>query len=560
MVECGVVLDGKYRIEGVLKRGGMGVVVEAWHLRLEQRVAIKVLLPSRVNSEEARLRFEREAQAAYRLKSEHAVTVHDVGMLPSGAPYMVMELLEGEDLRDLICNRGPLPVQEAVDYVLQACEAVAEAHANEIVHRDLKPENLFMSRRLDGEAHIKVLDFGISKVGWSRQNGEPERCLTNDGIVGSPLYMAPEQWVSSRDVGPAADQWALSAILYELLTGVTPFQAPQPMELYGKVLNDRPRNLAELCPQVPGGLRDIVHQGLSKLPARRFPSLAEFALKLAEFGSPESSSRVRQAVALLGFMGKTPKSVRPWRDDPLAADRIDNATTIAATGFETIPDHEFKQRSDGPVSRFTEIRGSTEAGVPSDVHPCLPRPLGDDLNRARQAPASSQLPTGVGPRLRPQLTLARVLLLVVVTTAAATLWRGRAVGRDAVSHRLSVQGQNETATVTPGQGRSRIYDRTSTVTRGKEPAPIAVSAPTATTAKGAGYSVARTSSRRRPLSRKSVSTKQPVVASSPPHSATSSPKVPAEPVATEPPADTASPKLSGSAPPSLSVLDDYVTE
>src|SRR6187549_3306 len=158
----GEVLGGKYRVERVIGRGGMGVVVAARHVALHQAVAIKLLPDEQAKDAENVARFMREARAVVRLKSEHAIKVTDVGRRKNGAPYFVMELLEGEDL-DTMVTRGPLPIADAVDYVIQACEAVAEAHALGIIHRDLKPRNLFLSMRRDGRRIVKVLDFGLAK-------------------------------------------------------------------------------------------------------------------------------------------------------------------------------------------------------------------------------------------------------------------------------------------------------------------------------------------------------------------------------------------------------------
>src|SRR6185369_9371107 len=160
----GDVVAGKYRVERVLGKGGMGVVVAAEHTVLRQKVAIKFLLPEAMQRKGAAERFEREARAASAIQNEHVARVTDVGVLETGAPYMVMEYLTGKDLGELIRERGKLPIPEAVDYLLQASEAIAEAHALGIIHRDLKPANLFVTTRPDGTPLVKVLDFGLSKV------------------------------------------------------------------------------------------------------------------------------------------------------------------------------------------------------------------------------------------------------------------------------------------------------------------------------------------------------------------------------------------------------------
>src|SRR5262245_32497698 len=185
-VKRGDVLAGKYRVESVLGVGGMGVVVAATHLDLLETRAIKLMLPEALESADSVERFLREARASSRLESEHVARVHDVGRLDDGSPYMVMEYLEGTDLRGLLRQRGTITVAEAALYAIQACEALAEAHAMGIVHRDLKPGNLFVTRRRDGSTCVKVLDFGISKVQGS--DDDPEMTSTQ-AVMGSPTYM-----------------------------------------------------------------------------------------------------------------------------------------------------------------------------------------------------------------------------------------------------------------------------------------------------------------------------------------------------------------------------------
>ena len=209
-VEQGDVLAGKYRVDRVLGVGGMGVVVAATHLQLEERVALKFMLPEAYGDPDLAARFTREARAAVKLKSEHVARVLDVGTLDTGAPYIVMEYLDGTDLADELHKKGPLPVHEAAEYVLQACDALAEAHALGIVHRDLKPANLFLTRRGDGSPLVKLLDFGISKT--SAFNDAGVAMTKTAAMMGSALYMSPEQMTSPKDVDARADVWALGTI------------------------------------------------------------------------------------------------------------------------------------------------------------------------------------------------------------------------------------------------------------------------------------------------------------------------------------------------------------
>ena len=274
MVELGTVLLGKYRIERVIGEGGMGVVARAHHLQLDQPVAIKFLLPEVLGDREVVQRFVREAQAAVKLRSEHVARVHDVGTLETGAPYMVMEYLEGTDLGGLLRQQGALAAGQAVDFMLQACEALAEAHALGIVHRDIKPANFFITRRAHGAPLLKVLDFGISKAPVSVDAG----LTRTQAIMGTPAYMSPEQMRSSRRVDARADIWAVGVVLYELLTGRRPFVGETFSALCLTVAMDP---LPPLDGALPAGLRQVVMRCLEKEPDARYQDMAALAAALA---------------------------------------------------------------------------------------------------------------------------------------------------------------------------------------------------------------------------------------------------------------------------------------
>jgi eukaryotic-like serine/threonine-protein kinase len=294
-VREGDLLAGKYRVERVLGRGGMGIVVAARHEELDQLVAIKFVLEEALDNEDAVQRFLREARAAVKLKSEHVARVLDVGKLDSGAPYMVMEFLEGNDLAKILETSDPIPPETAADWVHQACEAVAEAHAAGIVHRDLKPENLFLTRTVGTSQKIKVLDFGVSKAMSGGASGELSGLTRTRAMLGSPLYMAPEQMRSSRDVDARADIWALGVVLFQLLTRRWPFEADTMPELCLKVVSDPPLSLAELRPDVPLELVAVIERCLEKNPADRVANAGELALALEPFVQPASRLRAERA-------------------------------------------------------------------------------------------------------------------------------------------------------------------------------------------------------------------------------------------------------------------------
>jgi eukaryotic-like serine/threonine-protein kinase len=293
-------IDGKYQVVRALGSGGMGIVVAARHKQLGEKVAIKFLHPRMVEDEQAVARFLREARAAARIKSEYIARVHDVGTLPDGGPYMVMEFLEGGDLTAWIKQKSPVPVAQAVDFVLQACVGVAEAHMLGIVHRDLKPSNLFCVRRADGQVAIKVLDFGISKMS-DRDASAGEAALTaTSAAMGSPLYMSPEQMRSARDVTAAADLWALGVVLYELLVGTPPFIGRSVTEIAVNVATQTPASIATVRPDAPPGLEAVILRCLRKDPRARYGNVGELALALAEFAPARSRPLVDRIAGMTG--------------------------------------------------------------------------------------------------------------------------------------------------------------------------------------------------------------------------------------------------------------------
>src|SRR5215470_10803025 len=234
----------------------MGVVVKAMHLQLNQPVAMKFLLPEVLGNQQVVQRFLREAQAAVRLKSEHVARVIDVGTLETGAPYMVLEYLEGADLSGY--PRNQLTIGGVIDLMLQACEALAEAHSIGIVHRDIKPANFFVTRGPDGSYLVKILDFGISKA----PTGQPDRNLTATMMVmGTPAYMSPEQMRASKSVDNRSDIWSLGIVLYELLQGVPPFEADTFSSMIIKVATEQ---LPPMTVRLPAGLDTAVYRCLEK--------------------------------------------------------------------------------------------------------------------------------------------------------------------------------------------------------------------------------------------------------------------------------------------------------
>jgi len=269
----------------------MGVVVAAHHLQLDEKVALKFLLPVALKNADAVSRFAREARAAVKIKSEHVARVSDVGQLDNGSPYMVMEHLEGIDLADWLRDRGPMSAEQACEFVLQASEAIAEAHVLGIVHRDLKPANLFCVRRADGLLSVKVLDFGISKVMPGGAGSDRDMTRTT-AVLGSPYYMSPEQIQASKGVDARSDIWALGVILYELVAGRVPFDAEAMTELIVKIATAAPRGFSAPSGELPPGFAAVVMRCLEKDRDRRFQTIAELAVALHDFAPKRSKSSV----------------------------------------------------------------------------------------------------------------------------------------------------------------------------------------------------------------------------------------------------------------------------
>jgi serine/threonine-protein kinase len=271
-----LVAGGKYRVDRIIGHGGMGMVIGATHLRLQQPVALKFLRPELAEKPEVVERFVREARASAQLRGEHVCRVSDVETAENGVPYIVMELLDGRDLASLLDARRSLPVPLVADYVLQACAGVAEAHALGIVHRDLKPGNLFLTTRPDGTPLVKVLDFGIAKA-----QREQSASLTHTStVLGSPSYMSPEQLKSPRNADARSDIWSIGVILYELTSGQLPFIGETLTALALHISMDP---VPPLGGPLPAGFDAIVYRCLEKDPAQRYPDLAELAHALAPY-------------------------------------------------------------------------------------------------------------------------------------------------------------------------------------------------------------------------------------------------------------------------------------
>jgi serine/threonine protein kinase len=329
-VQAGDVVAGKYRVERTLGRGGIGIVVAAHHLALDEAVALKFIGLNLEGEREVVQRLLREARATFRLRSKHTVRVLDADELPSGAVYIVMELLDGHDLRAELAERGPLPEAEVISYVLQACDALEEAHTLGIVHRDLKPHNLFLARQRRGPPIVKVLDFGMSKVDPAMFEGGP---LTRpETALGTPRYMAPEQWRSAATVDHRADIWALGVVMYELMTGKVPLQGMPLGERQARLLAGAIPSPSTLHPHVSAETARVVLRCLKADPVSRWRSVAHLATALRDACPTTTTEVEREEVTQTAVTAVVPttqmreRAARAFASDTSPSERLPEPT------------------------------------------------------------------------------------------------------------------------------------------------------------------------------------------------------------------------------------------
>ncbi len=399
-VQEGEVVAGKYRIERYLGSGGMGVVMAARHLALGEPVALKFVTEGRGGDREAMSRMMREARATFRLRSEHTVRVLDVGELPSGPLYIVMELLEGRDLRAELAARGPLPEDEVVRYALEACDALEEAHALGIVHRDLKPHNMFLAKSARGTTVLKLLDFGMSKLDPEQFDAEAGPLTRPDTALGTPRYMAPEQWKSATAVDARADVWALGVVMYELLTGEAPVSKLRGAERLARLLAGAIEDPRALRAEVTEPVARVIMRCLRADPKVRWPSVAHLRTALRDASPGRSRGAPRAEVT---------------RTDVTRAVPVDEMKERAARAFAGGPEApEGLHDPDGPLGVGPATRRATPAALhfepPSavdleattEVRPPLftPSSLVDPSTTSPQAPvAPVPAPTPTVPLL-----------------------------------------------------------------------------------------------------------------------------------------------------------------
>jgi serine/threonine protein kinase len=381
----GAVLEGAYRLVRLIGQGGMGAVYEALQLRLNKRVAIKLMSRELAANMVSLARFHREAEITSQLGHPHLVNVVDFGTAESGEPYLVMEFLDGEDLEQRLQKLGRLSLETTTLITRQVASALAAAHAQDIVHRDLKPANIFLLNVPGEPEFAKVLDFGISKVKAARA-----RLTRATAVVGTPYYMSPEQATGRvDDTDHRADQWALACIAWEMLSGRTPFVGDDATALFYQIINVEPAPLARFVPGLPPGVEEVLRKALSKKFDDRYPTIRDFAraFETVTFGHPSD-------------LTPPPQSITPGLAfDPATAGRVSAAS----------PD--------------------PSAALVSGRQPTPPRsgsPAGADVVLVRTAEHTSELGGRGASWVRPALAVVVTAALVIV---AAALFLFRSSGR-----------------------------------------------------------------------------------------------------------------------------------
>jgi len=416
-VRPGDVIAGKYQIDDLVAVGGMGMVVRATHLSLGHQVAIKVLLPEEASdSQQAVPRFLREARAAAGIHGDHVVRIYDVDTLESGLPYMVMELLSGLDLRRVVKTQGPLSVEQVVEFVLQAADAIGQAHDLGIVHRDLKPSNLFLTSRSDGKPLVKVLDFGISKA--SRDPLQEGTLTTTRAMMGSPMYMSPEQVRDAKSVDGRSDIWSLGVIMHELLTGRPAFRGDSLPAICASIAADPPAPLREKRPDVPPELEAIVIRCLEKDPARRFSTVAELRQALLPFSGRDASMPTATSGGGRVSLDSIPQGatvVSPVRggslptvgESPAALEG--SGAPLSRQEIETLPTQRFERSEPrAPSSAYQEVMSN----------PNVLRPPGVGIAPSDAPFAATGKQTGSS---RSRTAVAVIVALVGLAAAATTI-------------------------------------------------------------------------------------------------------------------------------------------
>jgi serine/threonine-protein kinase len=460
-VGVGEVINGKYLIESFLGEGGVGVVAAALNIELDEPVALKFLRPEMLAQPEIVARFMREAKAACRIKSEYVANVYDVGTQPDGAPFLVMEHLVGEDLGTVVSKRGQLGYREATEYVMQTCEALAVAHAQGVVHRDIKPENLFLTSRA-GMSVVKVLDFGISKAALTGSIfGSALPLVKTVNLMGTPLYMSPEQ-VRSADGGDMrSDIWALGMVLFEILTGTLPFSAPTITELCAAILEAPMASVTSYRTDLPEGYAEVLERCLERDPAKRFQNVAEMAVAFMPFAPKRAricAERAAQALRAAGLVEES--SVRFLSTMPPPSSQSSTLPSIPRVGA-------------GVSGSYPSATGSQPSFVSGSIPVMPPTPLLPMLPSANPSLLSQSAQLAVQASDHPPQASRTKLVLAFLAVAAV------AAGVGVVATRSTSRSDTTPAVVTRETAPSTVTGVTPQVAAATPATPETAAAGTA---------------------------------------------------------------------------------
>ncbi len=365
-VAVGDVINGKYLVQSFIGEGGVGIVAAAQNLELDERVALKFLRPEMLVQTDIVSRFLREAKAASSIKSEYVASVYDVGTTEDGAPFLVMEHLEGKDLGKLTAERGRFGHREATEYIMQTCEALAVAHSKGVVHRDIKPENLFLTSRA-GMSVVKVLDFGISKTALTGSIfGNALPLVKTVSLMGTPLYMSPEQVRSADGADTRSDIWSLGMVLYELLTGTLPYSAPTITELCAAILESPMVSITNYRDDLPAGYIEVLERCIEKDPNKRFQNVAEMAIAFMPFAPKRAricAERAAQALRAAGLVEES--SVRFLSTMPPPASTTNPALKLGTNPGITSPSVQFAPAISGAHPLHSQNDSGSVPSLPS---------------------------------------------------------------------------------------------------------------------------------------------------------------------------------------------------
>ncbi len=395
----------RYEIIATLGSGGCGVVYSARHVHLDQIVALKLLHRGLIHSEERVERFFREARATAAIGNPHIVRVSDCGVDDEGIPFLAMEFLKGAVLEDLIDDEKPLDVARAVDIELQILDGLAAAHDAGVVHRDLKPENIFLIRIAEGsQEFVKIVDFGVSKV--FKDSASFEKVLTGTGVLlGTPRYMSPEQFRGAKDVDHRADLFAAAVVLYQMLSGVLPFEGRSALELAHKASTQPPRPLESVAPDVPSALRAMILRGLEKDPNARWATAREFADALRAFADVAPTERSkRTSTTVRGMSSPTEDDDPTFQSTPGAVDQFSRPLDLVAptarnvdllAAVEGLPlvfedEAEVTLRTGGNLAALVESEDADQRATDPSVSPKgMSDPTGESAPQASIGTSSS---------------------------------------------------------------------------------------------------------------------------------------------------------------------------